>query len=156
MPADPEPRPSAATAADEPVGESPTRYWGNAKRLDLVCKVIDSRLADRSLDKAAVSRAAHLSPSTLYRLLAPFGGVGPFIIRRRLEVVRQLLATAGQRDTLAELAERVGFASASHLSRAFLAQFGMRPGEFRRASRDPEASLLAAQRLRLATTDFSG
>lgn len=122
----------------------------------VVCQVIDSRLAERSLDGGALSRAAHLSRSTLYRLLAPFGGIGPFIIRRRLEAVRQILATPGHRETLSELAERVGFASASHLSRAFLTQFGMRPGAFRRASRGAKVSPQEALRLRLLTSDFSG
>ena len=65
-------------------GNSPTRYWRNAKRL-VVGDAIDRHLADRSLDSEAVARAAGLSPSTLYRLLAPYGGVGAFIIRRRLD-----------------------------------------------------------------------
>lgn len=122
----------------------------------VVCEVIDSRLADRSLDGEALSRAARLSHCTPYRLLSPFGGVGPFITRRRLKAVRQVLAAPRQGETLSELAERVGFASASHLSRAFLAQFGVRPGEFRGASRGAKASPHEALRLRLLTSDFSG
>lgn len=60
------------------------RSLRSAKRLEAVCDAIDSRLADRSLDGAAIARASHMPRSTLYRLLAPFGGVGRFVIRRRL------------------------------------------------------------------------
>jgi AraC-like DNA-binding protein len=102
----------------------------------MVCKVVDQRLADRSLDSQSLAHATYLSRSTLYRLLAPFGGVGPFIIRRRLEAARAILIAGGPGTTLSELADQVGFASASHLSRAFLDHFGERPGEFRKTARN--------------------
>ncbi len=136
--------------ADEQVEGSPTAKWRNAKRIKVVCEVIDRCLADRSLDGESLARATHLSRSTLYRLVAPFGGVGSFIIRRRLEAARDVLAAHDHRDTLSELAEQVGFASASHLSRAFLDHFGMRPGEFRTAARNQGGSDLSNEGVRLA------
>ena len=46
-----------------------------AMRLEAVREAIDLRLAARSLDAEVIARATHLSRSTLYRLLEPFGGL---------------------------------------------------------------------------------
>jgi AraC family transcriptional regulator len=50
---------------------------------------------------------------------------------RRLERARELLETSAM--PIAEVAERSGFASQSHLTRVFSGTFGVSPGQFRRA-----------------------
>lgn len=122
-------------AALEPAGGP----GGRGGRLSTIRAAIDRRLADRTLDGKAIARAAHMSRSTVYRLLEPFGGVERVVMRRRLDRLRQLLKEPACEASLPELAERVGFATASHVSRAFLQRFGLRPGRFRSLirSRDP-------------------
>ena len=130
------------------------RSLPRAMRLQAVRAAIDQCLADRSLDAEAVVRATHLSRSTLYRLLEPFGGIGRFVIGRRLDALWHLLASPQTAGSLSELAERVGFASASHLSRAFLQQYGLRPGEFRKAFLHSDPAPFATMCLRLWEADF--
>ncbi|MBI2528661.1 MAG: helix-turn-helix transcriptional regulator [Candidatus Rokubacteria bacterium] len=54
-----------------------------------------------------------------------------FITRVRVEVARRLLVATD--DKLERVAERAGFADASHLSRRFQEHAGLRPGAYRRA-----------------------
>jgi DNA-binding response OmpR family regulator len=56
-----------------------------------------------------------------------------FVTGVRVEIAKHLLTTT--EDNLAQIAARVGFFDASHLSRAFLLTTGKRPGVFRRPSR---------------------
>lgn len=62
-----------------------------------------------------------------------------FITRVRIEVAKRLLVATD--DKLERVAERAGFADASHLSRRFQEHIGLRPGAYRRT-----ASRLAAHR----------
>jgi CheY-like chemotaxis protein len=56
-----------------------------------------------------------------------------YLTRFRLEVARHLLTAS--RLTIDQVAGEAGFSSASHLSRAFLAHSGYRPGDYRRRVR---------------------
>src|SRR5205823_14307594 len=56
-----------------------------------------------------------------------------YLTRFRLEVARHLLTAS--RLTIDQVAGEAGFSSASHLSRAFLAHSGYRPGNYRRRVR---------------------
>src|SRR6267143_1266945 len=56
-----------------------------------------------------------------------------YLTRFRLEVARHLLTAT--RLTIDQVAGEAGFSSASHLSRAFLAHSGYRPGDYRRRVR---------------------
>ena len=116
---------------------------------------IDCHLADRSLDGETIARATALSRSTLYRLLEPFGGIARCIMRRRLALLHTLLAAPKSVEALSELAERVGLASASHASHAFLRRFGLRPGAFRTATNTADPAPYAAICLRLWEAEFA-
>ena len=59
------------------------------------------------------------------------GGLSEWVQARRLRHMRTALETDGR--TLAELAQDLGFASASHASHAFAARYGVRPGALRAA-----------------------
>lgn len=94
-------------------------------------RYIDDNLS-AALTVADVARAVGVSRSRLYRLFAEAGGVERFMMRRRLHRARAMLAQAGSEQALvADVAYATGFASTSHFSRAFKAQFGMAPSRAR-------------------------
>lgn len=89
-------------------------------------------LGDPDLSPERIAAAHHVSVRYLHKLFR-FEGVtvARWIQRRRLEVCRRELArpTAGG-ATVAALAGRWGFVSASHFSRAFRAAYGISPREW--------------------------
>lgn len=79
----------------------------------------------------SLGRAVGLSRSRLYALLKPHGGVRRFVQARRLLHVHAALAVPGQRSSIMALAERYGFSSHAHLSRAFRQHYGYSPSDVR-------------------------
>jgi AraC-like DNA-binding protein len=105
---------------------------------------IDQHLGDPALSAARVAAAVGISARHLSRVFAEAGSSVPrYILGRRLEAARRLLdhpATAPR--TVAEVANRCGFASVAHFSTAFTARFGERATDVRRqalANRRPGA-----------------
>ncbi|MGW2741238.1 helix-turn-helix domain-containing protein [Streptomyces sp. NPDC001450] len=102
----------------------------------LVCRIlgfIDLNLTDVELSPQRIARAHHISVRYLHKLFADEGTtVGRRILLRRLEECRRELAdrSRGTR-TIAAVAGRWGFASATHFSRVFRATYGMTPREWR-------------------------
>lgn len=89
-----------------------------------------------------VAREVHLSPFYLSRLFKEKEGVNfvDYLTRLRLEEAKQLLAQTN--DTVAAIAEQVGYAEANYFSRIFRRHFGMSPSEYRerrfRAAAEPQ------------------
>jgi AraC-like DNA-binding protein len=79
----------------------------------------------------SLGRGLGVSRSRLYALLKPHGGVRRFIQGRRLLWVHAALAAPGSRKSIMALAERYGFGSHAHLSRAFRQQYGYSPSDVR-------------------------
>jgi AraC-like DNA-binding protein len=109
----------------------------------ILCKTLPICLATcwirwpptRRLDAAWLAGRLGLSRATLYRLFEPFGGVGQYLLHRRILRLRRLLAERDQRASFEVLASQAGFLSESHASRVFLNRFHYRPGLFRRNAR---------------------
>ncbi|NPV69160.1 MAG: response regulator [Firmicutes bacterium] len=78
-----------------------------------------------------VAKKVHLSPFHLSRLFKEKEGVNfmDYLTQLRLEEGKKLLARTN--DTVAAIAERVGYAEANYFSRIFRRHFGMSPGEYR-------------------------
>ncbi|MEU8543838.1 helix-turn-helix domain-containing protein [Streptomyces sp. NPDC048717] len=91
-----------------------------------------SHLGDPDLSPEQIAVANHISVRYLHKLFhTEEMTVGRWIRRRRLELCRRALAVPGQgRDTVATVAGRWGFASASHFSRAFRATYGITPRDW--------------------------
>jgi CheY-like chemotaxis protein/AraC-like DNA-binding protein len=98
--------------------------------MDFVAKSYRQPLRAQDLARAVGRSVHHLGHIAHERL-----GVSlmEYLTRFRLEVARHLLTAT--RLTIDEVAREVGFSSASHLSRAFLAHSGYRPGDYRRQVR---------------------
>lgn len=91
---------------------------------------IDRHLLDPSLSPAAIAAAHAVSVRTVYRLFGSGGATFGAVVRsRRLARARTELAL-GQRS-LSAIANRWGFADASHFSRSFKDAFGMSPSAYR-------------------------
>ncbi|MFJ4324520.1 helix-turn-helix domain-containing protein [Streptomyces tricolor] len=90
-------------------------------------------LADPDLSPASVARAHHISVRHLYATLARHGiGFGDWVRTERLDACRRELSrTPPATETIAALAQRWGFKSPAHFSRAFKAAYGMSPREWR-------------------------
>nr|WP_194377674.1 helix-turn-helix domain-containing protein [Streptomyces durbertensis] len=108
----------------------------DTRRRNLVVRIrafIERHLGDPRLTPGTVAAAHHLSTRQLHRL---FEGealtVASLIRHRRLERVRRDLADPACRTTpIHVIAARSGFRATAHFSRAFRAEYGMPPSEYR-------------------------
>ena len=82
---------------------------------------------------AELAASSGLSRYQIVRAFARELGVTPYayVIQRRVLLARQLLVNGA---TSADAALRAGFADQSHLTRAFVRQFGVPPGRYRAAT----------------------
>lgn len=97
---------------------------------------------------AELASLAGLHPVYLARAFRKRHGIAPseYLRKRRLHKAVSLIA---RRRTLAYAASELGFVDESHLHRAFVAEFGMTPGTFRRlALGRAEVSRIQDARLR--------
>lgn len=96
----------------------------------LVLDIVAARYAE-NITLAALSAATGLSPWHLARVVTRTTGLPPHahLLERRLDAARAALAG---RARLADIAAATGFADQSHLTRAFLARFGLTPGAYRK------------------------
>jgi len=97
----------------------------------LVAKAL-ARLDEDPAAPISLTELAELVGVSRFQLLRSFArevGATPhaYLIQRRVRLARQLLA-AGQ--TIVEAAINAGFADQSHMTRAFVRQFGVTPGRY--------------------------
>ncbi|GGQ99587.1 helix-turn-helix domain-containing protein [Streptomyces asoensis] len=106
---------------------------GRPPVLGRVLEYVELHLTDPDLSPEAVARAQHISVRYLHKLFKDEGTtVGRWILRRRLEECRRDLARHGRGGrTIAAVAARWGFLSATHFSRVFRSAYGMSPREWR-------------------------
>ncbi|MFI8243600.1 helix-turn-helix domain-containing protein [Streptomyces sp. NPDC085866] len=122
------------TLTDERLGRA-TADTPNGARESLlrIRAYIDRHLADPDLTPEAIARAHHISVRYLHKLFQLEDiTVSRWIRQRRLEHCRRELSrreAAGV--TIAAVAHRWGFTSASHFSRVFRAAYGVSPVEWR-------------------------
>ncbi len=94
---------------------------------------IEARLSDTGLSPATIAAAHHISVRYLHKLFTTEKlSVSAWIRRRRLELCRRdLRDPALQARPVAAVGAQWGFASPTQFNRAFRAEFGMPPGEYR-------------------------
>ena len=110
-----------------------------ACRLHRVVQYIEENL-QQPMRLGDLSALVHMSPYHFARLFAGSTGAPPhrFIMRRRIETARALLATDGMR--ISEIARAVGFCTASHFATTFRRVVGVTPSAYRRAASDQSAA----------------
>jgi AraC-like DNA-binding protein len=101
---------------------------------------IEERLGDPGLSPAGIAAAHYISVRYLYKQFASEQTTpADWIRRRRLDRCRRDLLDPALRHTpVSTIAERWGFTSAAHFSRAFRAAYGLPPGEYRTIGRRTE------------------
>ena len=112
--------------------------------LERILEYVELHLTDPDLSPEVIARAHRISVRYLHKLFQDEStSVGRWILRRRLEQCRRDLMRHGRGSrTIAAVAARWGFLSATHFSRVFRAAYGMSPREWRdtagrgRAGRD--------------------
>ncbi len=99
--------------------------------LDLI-----DRRATASLSVAAAARVLHVTPRRLHRLTLRLFGQPPHVLLGlgRVRAVAQALRSHG--DSLERIAEECGYTDPGTMSRMFFRYVGIRPGAYRRQSRD--------------------
>ncbi|MGW2839320.1 helix-turn-helix domain-containing protein [Streptomyces sp. NPDC001493] len=126
---------------DEQAGHREREYDLRRGQVARVRAHIEERLPDPGLCARSVAHALGMSPRHLHRLFeAEELSVARLIRRRRLEVCRAELLRARGRVTVASVAQRWGFASATHFSRVFREAFGMSPRQWQHQNADPALS----------------
>lgn len=103
--------------------------------------LIDTRLSDPNLRPAEAAAAAGISVRYANDLLAEENfSLERYILHRRLERCRRALEDPLQSHRMiGEIAFSWGFADHSHFTRRFRAEFGMAPGDWRRALQEAGA-----------------
>jgi len=104
---------------------------------EAVASVVEARLGDSMFTVEQLAEAVGLSRRQLTRRMKSSMGTTPaaFIRAQRLERAKELLAK--HPETIAEVAEAVGFASQSAFGKAFRNEVGMTPSAY--ARQDEEA-----------------
>jgi AraC-like DNA-binding protein len=100
--------------------------------------VINARLSDPTLKLADIAAAAGISVRYANDLLAEENfSLERYILHRRLERCRSVLEDPLQAHRMiSEIAFSWGFSDHSHFTRRFRAEFGMAPGDWRRARQE--------------------
>ncbi|HWL52568.1 MAG TPA: helix-turn-helix domain-containing protein [Chthoniobacteraceae bacterium] len=129
---------SAPGAAGE---ASPARYRSHAFTVNDVKEFLVKTL-DRRHTLSEIAWRFHLSEEHLARLFKKEtgGSVMAFLRAIRVEAAQGYLLSSN--ETIAILAERLGFSSSNHFCRAFVALTGMRPMEYRKKYAGTNALIL--------------
>ncbi|MEU3516812.1 helix-turn-helix domain-containing protein [Streptomyces sp. NPDC006654] len=120
-----------ATLAVERIGEPPeSALW------ERITASVQARLGEPGLAPRDIADQHAISLRYLHRLFQRHGTtMGAWVRARRLAAARAELAGPGDaRRSIAAVAARWGFTSASHFSRAFRETYGMSPAQWRRAA----------------------
>jgi transcriptional regulator GlxA family with amidase domain len=122
-------------------GEAPAPHLPEAveRAIHVIRRHTDEH-PDRPLRLPELSRKVHVTPQHLCRLFKDALGLGPMECAQalRLELASSMLERTEL--GLAEVAERFGFSSQFHFSRAFKQNYGMSPNAYRKSFRSGAAS----------------
>lgn len=116
---------------------SATRAELRKSQFRAICRRIDAQIADPELGPDTLARGFYVTRPTLYRMFAPHGGIGRYILGRRLAgVFRDLSDPSLAKEKIDLILRRWGFASHTAAGRAFRQAYGMTPSECRSRVRD--------------------
>ena len=97
-----------------------------------ISRRIERHIDDPDLCAEVLARQFFITRPTLYRMFEPHGGIGRYILRRRLAgVFRDLSDPTRPEDRIADVFSRWGLDSHTAAGRAFRAAWGMTPSECR-------------------------
>mgnify|MGYP003583720885 CR=1 FL=1 len=106
-----------------------------------ICRRIDQQIASPTLGPDMLVRDFHVTRPTLYRMFQPHGGIGRYILGRRLAgAFRDLSNPSLAAEKIDALLRRWGFTNHTAAGRAFRDAYGMTPSQCRSAALDARRS----------------
>lgn len=103
-----------------------------AAHLSRIEACVRRRIGDSSLDSETIARACRISVRYLHELFRDADTtLGGWICDQRLEACREALGDPFGNETIAEIGYKWGFSGQAQFSRAFRAQFGVPPRDYR-------------------------
>lgn len=93
---------------------------------------VERRLGEESITSEGLCHRLGISRAALYEVFQGEGGLQKYALATRLERARAALADLHRVEAIGDIAHRLGFSDASHLSRTFRGRFGMTPRGYRR------------------------
>lgn len=99
-------------------------------RRSAIAEHIRQTLGAKQVDVDALCRRFAISRATLYRDMAPLGGVEKFAAECRLDAAyKELAREPARRGMIRVIAERWGYFDPSHFNRCFRQKFGISPSD---------------------------
>jgi AraC-like DNA-binding protein len=97
-------------------------------------QAIDHSIGLGRASAAQLSRELDVSVEQLSAAFRADGGLAAYLLGRRLEAARTALMEQPRAEPIGNIAYRLGFSDAAHLSRAFSRRFGVSPRAYRKAA----------------------
>lgn len=121
----------AAIALAEVRPRETPRLTADKLLLQRAVEEIDRNLGDGKITIADLCKVVGISRARMFAIFKAEGGIHNFIARQRLDRARAALAEIDRAEPIGNIAHRLGFSDAPHLSRAFRVHFGMSPRDYR-------------------------
>ena len=117
---------------------APPRLTSEALLRQRVFELIEHRLDLNTVTVADLCRLLEVSTEQLAAAFRGDGGLKVWLLNRRLESARAALTRVDRVEPIGNIAHRLGFSDAAHLSRAFRQRYGLSPRDYRRLAEIPE------------------
>ncbi|WP_327315687.1 helix-turn-helix domain-containing protein [Streptomyces sp. NBC_01235] len=129
-------------------GETSGASKAGSEMLSRIRIFVEEHLMEPDLSPESIARAHHISVRYLHKLFQNDGtSVSQWVRQRRLDSCRRELGrTSNRGTTVAAVAHRWGFNSASHFSRTFRDAYGMSPSEWQAVAASGVDSTLTNER----------
>lgn len=121
------------------VKDAPIRVTTDEALRAAAVEMIDQKMGLARVSASELCQALIVAPDRLASAFRADGGVRAYILSRRLDEARCALVGLDQDEPIGNIAHRLGFSDAAHLSRAFRQRFGMSPKDYRRLQAAPAA-----------------
>jgi AraC-like DNA-binding protein len=95
-------------------------------------EAIDQRFGLEKASSADLAQVLGVAPDQLAAAFREDGGLAAYLLGRRLDAARAALTGLDQAEPIGNIAHRLGFSDAAHLSRAFRQRFGLSPRAYRK------------------------
>ncbi|GLR92057.1 helix-turn-helix domain-containing protein [Bradyrhizobium iriomotense] len=105
-----------------------------------ICSYINTHILDPNLNPEAIAGRFGMTRRNLGYLFESYGGVAAYVRRKRLSMIRAILADpAHKRQSIETIAEAHGFNHYRSFALAFQRQFGLTPREVRALAQEGQA-----------------
>lgn len=125
-----------AAGAEAAGPAAPARSSAEAVLRERAVEAIDLRLGLERASTSELCRVLETSPEQLSVAFRGDGGLAAYLLGRRLDEARAALTGLERAEPIGNIAHRLGFSDAAHLSRAFRQRFGLSPRAYRKMGGD--------------------